>query len=272
MGRFKDKLKGLTQGMDNYGNSLQHHDGNSVKRSTAPFPYGNEHALTFDYGERPRVLNRGNKHVACVLLLDTSGTMEGESIEQLKKALVTFRDSQLKDPLSNGCIDVCVVTFDDDANVLVPFCPLRDFVVPDLKPGGLTNLEAGIRIAYAQIKMQQKIYGENGIDAAVPWILLLTDGMPNKGDTNGVIQFVKEKEGHQPKPRFYLYGVGTGNYDRDFLMRLCAPNRAWEATATSFSGLFDWVSQSLSQISQSSAGTSVITQPLPQGVLILPNQ
>ena len=83
---------------------------------------------------------------------------------------------------------------------------------------------------------------------------------------------MKEKEGHLPKPRFFLYGIGTGNYDRQLMMRLCAPGRAWEATIESFSGMFDWVSQSFSQISRSLDDMLLAPLPLPPGVKALPDR
>lgn len=271
MGRLKEKYNAIVHGISSKGIAPAF-DNPHVGFSAAALPVNTHLAQTVDYGEKPRVLNRGNKHVACVLLLDTSGTMQGEPLEQLKRALETFRISQLSDPVANGCIDVCVVAFDDEARVLSPFCPLCDFVVPRLEAGGMTNLQSGISTAYAQIKKQMKVYGENGIDMAVPWILLLTDGMPNVGDTEEAIRFVKEKEGHLPKPRFFLYGIGTGNYDRQLMMRLCAPGRAWEATIESFSGMFDWVSQSFSQISRSPADMLLAPLPLPPGVKALPDR
>lgn len=50
----------------------------------------------------------------CVLLLDTSGSMQGAPIDALNPGLKAFRDDLNKDPLASRRVDVAVVTSDSE--------------------------------------------------------------------------------------------------------------------------------------------------------------
>jgi hypothetical protein len=61
----------------------------------------------------------------CVLLLDTSGSMQGSPIDALNQGLLTFKDDLIKDPLASRRVEVAVVTFDSAVKVI------QDFVTAD---------------------------------------------------------------------------------------------------------------------------------------------
>jgi len=54
----------------------------------------------------------------CVLLLDTSGSMQGVPIEALNRGLQTFKDDLMRDPVAPKRVEVAIVTFDNDVNVV----------------------------------------------------------------------------------------------------------------------------------------------------------
>ena len=228
----------------------------------------------------PQLGNAGQYHVACALVLDTSGSMGangGEAIEQLNLALKTLKDDLMcEDKITRGCLDICVIGFDDQPTLLTDgFVTADKLKIPTLTPGGLTNMYAAIQMAYEQIKKRRKEYVRLSIPHYVPWLFLLTDGLPTDGGqpasqygTDGaeIIRFVKEKEA---KAAFYLYGVGTGGYDRDFMLRLCAEGACMEATAGSFRDLFKWLSASLSSLSQSKPDETTVSPTLPASVITI---
>lgn len=69
----------------------------------------------------------------CVLLLDTSGSMEGDSIDELNRGVHAFREEIFNDSLSLKRVEIAVGTF-----VPVEFCrisrPSTDFVRRVSKP------------------------------------------------------------------------------------------------------------------------------------------
>lgn len=60
-----------------------------------------------------------------------------------------------------------------------------------------------------------------------------------------------------------FWAVGVGSYDPGQLFSLSDTNRVMELRDLNFSGIFDWLSESMSTISQSRVGESVAFEPLP---------
>src|SRR5947208_522473 len=84
---------------------------------------------------------------ACVLLLDTSSSMQGDKISALTAGLHTFRDEISKDPLASLRVEVAVVTFDSSVKVVQDFVTVSDFQPPELKAEGTTHMASGIQQA-----------------------------------------------------------------------------------------------------------------------------
>lgn len=187
----------------------------------------------------------GQTHVCAVLLLDTSSSMVGTGIVNLNFALDSFMNWHKKRPDSES-IDVAVVTFNSEAQVINEFAPLSRLEIPDLSASGSTNLHAGLLTAYSLIKGKRRQYANLMVSSFVPWIILITDGLPN--EQQSCIDFVKEKE---DRGRFYLYGFGTSGYDKEFMSRLCAPGALFEFDESNFEGTFKFISDSLSKLSDS---------------------
>jgi uncharacterized protein YegL len=60
---------------------------------------------TNDFAENPE------PRVACVLLLDVSGSMAGSAIAELNAGLTTYKDELAADSLASKRVEVAVVTF-----------------------------------------------------------------------------------------------------------------------------------------------------------------
>ncbi len=67
---------------------------------------------------------------ACVLLLDTSGSMQGAPIAALNEGLRVFKDDLVRDPLASRRVEVAVVTFDDEVKVKQDFVTVDQFLPP----------------------------------------------------------------------------------------------------------------------------------------------
>lgn len=187
----------------------------------------------------------GQTHVCAVLLLDTSSSMTGTGILNLNSALNSFM-SWHQNRTDSENIDVAVVTFNSSAQVVNEFAPLSRLDISDLSASGSTNLLAGLQAAYCLIKGKRRQYANLMVSSFVPWIILITDGMPD--EQQPCIDFVKEKE---DRGRFFLYGFGTSGYDKEFMRRLCAPGALFEFDESNFEGAFKFISDSLSKLSDS---------------------
>lgn len=129
-----------------------------------------------------------------VLVLDTSGSMDGKPIEETKKAATKFVDTILEDNASIG-----IVNYDDDSTVSSPFSNSKsslESVINALDSGGSTNIEAGLRSAdqmLSQSSAKKKI------------IVLMSDGEPNKGLVgDSLISYADELK----EKGIYIYTLG----------------------------------------------------------------
>lgn len=76
------------------------------------------------------IMNHGEKHIACVLLVDISGSMSGQPMEELNRGLQEFAQALQEDDKAYGCADVCVISFASQVRTVVPFCAAADYQAP----------------------------------------------------------------------------------------------------------------------------------------------
>src|SRR5271154_6652974 len=69
----------------------------------------------------------------CVLLLDTSGSMNGAPIKALNDGLAAFRDELSNDALARRRVEVAVVTFGAEVKVAQDFVTVDSFTPPTLE-------------------------------------------------------------------------------------------------------------------------------------------
>src|SRR6476620_11912540 len=70
--------------------------------------------------------------VPCVLIVDTSTSMQGPRIDELNKGLQAYKQELLADPLASKRVEVAIVTFGGRVNRLVEFVTARNFEPPTL--------------------------------------------------------------------------------------------------------------------------------------------
>ena len=78
---------------------------------------------------------------ACVLVLDTSGSMYGEKIDQLNQGLAAFRDSLQTDSVAQSRVEIAIVTF-GPAQLLQDFTGASQFTLVSTLASGGTALTA----------------------------------------------------------------------------------------------------------------------------------
>jgi Ca-activated chloride channel homolog len=159
--------------------------------------------------DRPRV--------NITLVVDRSGSMDiRERLGLVQSSLALLADRLNPDDT------VSVVSFEDKARPLLPPTPVKDTdaildAIEELKPGGSTNLEAGLRLGYEMARDT----ASQGDPEAVNLVVLASDGVANVGNTgpNSIVDRIQE-EGADGI-HLVTVGYGLGNYN-DHLMEQLA--------------------------------------------------
>lgn len=199
--------------------------------------------------DKVEILDQEQK-VACVLLLDTSGSMSGEPIRALNEGLQTFKDALMDDTLAKRRVDIAIVTFDDQVKVIQDFVIAEDFNPPTLNANGLTFMGAGINKALDMINERKLQYKNYGVPYYRPWVFMITDGEP-QGEPESVIQQASARiKDEEAGNHVAFFAVGVENADMQKLSEISVRVPA-KLKGLQFKELFLWLSRSMSAVSHS---------------------
>ena len=192
----------------------------------------------------------------CVLLLDVSGSMTGSRIQALNDGIRAFKEEVTADSLTALRAEVAVVAFNHEVNVVQDFVTADEFQPTTLSASGGTCIAAALNLGLEMIDERKRAYRANGIAYYRPIVMLLTDGEPEH-DTEEAIQEATQRVREAEDGRhaaIFSFGIDEeANIAR--LSSMMAPQRpAKPLHQAQLSGIFQWLSNSLSQISSSQVG------------------
>lgn len=223
----------------------------------------------------PEFVDNPEPRCPCVLLLDTSGSMNDEKkvaqptspvqrllhegatpgtvrpIDELNAGMAAFREELMLDELAVKRVELSIVTFG-------PVRRLTDFQTPDvfrpprLKAEGDTPMGKAIEKAIELLQDRKAAYKHNGISYYRPWIFLMSDGEPTD-DCRRAIELVRQGEAAKS---FAFFAVGVEGADFDILSKI-AVRQPLRLNGLRFREMFVWLSSSLSAVSRSIPGDDV---------------
>ncbi|MCK5918563.1 MAG: VWA domain-containing protein [Cocleimonas sp.] len=197
----------------------------------------------------------------CILLLDTSKSMQGNAIAELNAGLQAFKDSVSNDELAMQRIEIAIVTFGGAVNIVQDFITVDQFIPPILSVNGLTPMGEAIDVALDHLQDRKQIYRQNGVSYYRPWIFLITDGEPTD-DWKNAAQRIQHAE-ESKKVAFFTVGVQQA--DMNTLGKISGASRQpIHLKGLNFKQMFVWLSASLSGVSHSIPG-EVMALPAPTG-------
>lgn len=207
---------------------------------TSQIPFGTE-----DFAENPE------PRCPCVLLLDTSGSMQGTPIAELNAGLQTFRDELLADALATKRVEIAIVKF-GPVNIVTDFVLAANYSPPVLAASGDTPMGAAILRALDLVKGRKDTYKENGIAYFRPWVFLITDGAPTD-HWQEAVERVREGEINKSFA-FFAVGVADANLE---ILRQISVREPLKLQGLRFRSLFQWLSSSMKSVSHSAPGDEV---------------
>ena len=209
----------------------------------------------------PKMANPGEPHLACVLLLDTSGSMSGAPINSLNQALLDFQNKISMDEMAQKRVDIAIIEFNTTVRIVQQFTPISQMSPITLQATGTTAMGEGINAAIDLVKERNRFYNELGTPVFKPWIFMITDGGPTDDIESAIIR-VREEESKGTRGKLKFFALGVPGYDKAALFRIT--NRVMELNNTDFSGIFNWMSESMVAISVSRVGDEAKLGQLPE--------
>jgi uncharacterized protein YegL len=202
----------------------------------------------------------------CVLLLDTSGSMQGDPIEALNQGLLSLKDELMKNSLAARRVEVAIITFDSHVNIVQDFVTADQFNPPILTAQGLTTMGAGIHKALDMVQERKSLYRANGIAYYRPWVFMITDGEP-QGELDHLIEQAAQRlQGDEANKRVAFFTVGVENANMMRLNQL-AVRTPLKLKGLNFIEMFVWLSASMSAVSHSQIDEQVALPPIGWGTL-----
>jgi uncharacterized protein YegL len=203
---------------------------------------------------REELVSNPTARVPVCLCLDTSSSMEGAPITELNDGVSLFFEDIQGDEVAKYAAEIAVVTFGETATKLLDFGAITRQEVPTLEAAGATPMGAGVSLALDLLDARKKEYSAAGIDYYQPWLVLMTDGKPTDAIDNAVQRTVQLLESR----KLTIFPIGIGlSADISVLTRFSPRRSPLRLQGLNFKGFFEWLSKSVSRVSQSIPGENV---------------
>lgn len=117
-------------------------------------------------------------HCPVVLVLDTSHSMWGQGLVDLKNSLTAFYRTVGQEVFQEAQIDIETIRMGENFGVMEAFTPIvaSTLLSTSIRPKGDTPLGVSLELAISEIDRQIAVYRQNGICSVTPQLIVLSDG------------------------------------------------------------------------------------------------
>ena len=196
------------------------------------------------------------------LLIDTSGSMQGEPIESVKVGLEAMLSSLRSDPYALETVNISIITFDRDVKQLLPLTPLDNLQMPDITTpeSGPTHTGRALQMLCENVDREGNRGSAEVKGDWMPLLFLMTDGKPSD------IKLYREMVPEVKKRNFgAIIACAAGmKADTEPLRQLT--DRVYSLDTIDSTGLksfFKWVSDSIGVGNRSMGATDELELPPP---------
>ncbi|GMB92793.1 VWA domain-containing protein [Helicobacter bizzozeronii] len=196
------------------------------------------------------------KRVPVCLCLDTSGSMEGDPIEQLNGGVELFYKEVNDHPVARQAADVCIVTFGDNGVSLVQdFQSIRDESAPRFSASGGTPMGEAVNRGLDRLEERKQEYKDSGTEYFQPWLVIISDGAP----TDDISSACKRTSDMAKSKKLTIFPIIVEDGDASILRQFSPPplRPPVKLKDLEFKEFFRWLAQSVVRVSQSRPGEKV---------------
>lgn len=185
------------------------------------------------------------------------------ALQEMIAGVNLFYDNLLEDDVARYAAEVCVVTFGDEAELIMDFANLdrqedeRKEKISGLKAKGETAMGEAVNMALDCLEERKQEYKDAGVDYYQPWLVLMTDGEPN-GSASEFERAVLRTNELAKVRKLTVFPIGIGDEaDMDCLAKFSPRRPPLHLKGMNFKGFFEWLSASVSRTSQSMPGDTI---------------
>lgn len=220
----------------------------------------------------------------CVLVIDVSGSMReivdksnmqytGETVymdgkkynlvtggvmklDLLNQGLQDFYKEIVSDETTSQRLELCLITFNDYVKVVQEPALPDNITIPTLEADGDTALADAVNEAIDKVEARKKWYKETGQPYYRPWIILMTDGEPNKGQN--IDSLAQRIQRDTAAKKYAFLPVGVEGADMEVLQKIAGSGmKAAKLKGMRFSEFFKWLSASMGTVTKAEEGQTV---------------
>ena len=195
-----------------------------------------------------------------VLIVDNSGSMSGNKIDTVNRALVKFGDIIRGDSVTALRADVAIVAASNNPWVVQDFTNGTDFQPPVLGIEPAEYYSEGINIALDMIEARKQSYRDGGIAYYRSLAYFLGDGFPTI-DTSRELVEVSARVFQMEENRgvaLFTFGVGIDSAcDMEMLASLGPRPPQLLTNLEQLDSSIQWLARSVAAVSQSQPGDSI---------------
>ena len=204
------------------------------------------------------LIDNPTPRVPVSLCLDCSGSMTGSPIEELNRGVQAFYNEINQDEIARYSAEINIVTFG-------PAQIEADFQTIDMRPNppimrasGNTPMGEAVKLSLDSLENRKRQYRDNGVDYYQPWLVLMSDGAPYGGSTTVLEEQIQRTCSLVKEKKLTVFAIGVGKQADMATLNRFSPNRtALRLQGLNFSQFFEWLSKSVSRVSQSTPGDTV---------------
>ncbi len=191
------------------------------------------------------------------LVLDTSGSMSGQPIDQLNSGIQLFLDEVKRDDLARWSVDLAVYTAGGSVDCIQPFIGVEQISgFAPLDASGGTPLGQATRMALDDLDARKRAYRDAGVPYYQPWLVLISDGAPDYGWQDAA----QRASALSAQRKLVSLPIGVQGADLDVLSQFSS-KPAVALDGLKFRELFQWLSASMARVSASTSSDASVQLP-----------
>lgn len=194
------------------------------------------------------------------LLLDTSGSMNGEPIQAVNVGLQSLMSSLRSDPHALDSVYISIITFDKEVKEFLPLTEVSNVQLQEITcpKSGPTHLGEALEVVMKKIDSDIKLSSANQKGDWMPLLFIMTDGKPSD-----MMKFKEMSSKIKSKKFGNIIACGAGPKAKEEYLKMLTDNVTMldHMDSASFEAFFEWVSVVVNQGSKSAGVTEEIELP-----------